>query len=131
MQQRSLSITRVLTVTHATTIAWGNIVGLVVTAPEDGVYDLHSNLSTAYGTNRGAYFRLAINGNPVGGTGTEVRHTDTSFAFYFDVHMDAYNVALKAGDVVSAQSLYVTATSDITYGATSKEPSITIIKRGL
>jgi hypothetical protein len=136
MQKRNLSIRVATTASYTATSAWADIApatgpALKITVPEDGDYDIKAMMTSNITTNtRTTYTRLAINLNPIGGTQTGAFHTSGGNS-YFPLTMAVDNIALKAGDIVSAQAIYGTGSGAIPYTSGTLEPSLTIIKRGL
>jgi hypothetical protein len=131
MQQRSLVATSKISAEYSIASGtWTNITGLVVTAPEDGVYDICYSL-VVYNDTAGdtSFIRIAINGNAISGTEVESKTTaDTSYIPFVGA-IDV--VALKASDVVSIQAREGATSVKVSYAAGLNEAFIRIIKRGV
>lgn len=130
MQQRSLSITSVQVTDYTTTNVWANVPEFVITVPEDGNYDIFAQcIAKNNAANEGTFIRLAINGNPIIGT-ISLSTTDAAAIQYDAMSCSKTDVGLKAGDVVSMQSIYNTSSS-IIFVSSHGAGSIQIIKRGV
>ena len=137
MQQRNLSITSTISVSYNTTNAWADVIpatgpSLVITAPEDGVYDIFS-MGSVYNNapNDSTNTRLAINGNPIDSTQQNGEIIGAGITALSQFTAISFNVLLKAGDDVSLQAKYGASATNVYYSAASSHPSITIIKRGV
>jgi len=132
MQTRSLSILSQQTISYTTTNAWENVPQFIITVPEEGDYDITAqcDIDCTVNVNRGAYIRLAVNGNPLPvimqaiGLLANVRP-------YTPINITQKNVALKAGDVVSMQAIYTTGATIVYQSSGVTAGAFQIIKRGL
>jgi hypothetical protein len=131
MQTRSLSITSVQTVDHAVANTWTAVPEFIITAPEDGNYDIKATCiewNTTAG--RSTRVRLAVNDNPIGGA-YACSGTNVTANIYNSLTVLAFDIPLKSSDVVSLQAIYVTGATTITGSTVGVYPSIQIIKRGV
>ena len=131
MQQRNLCLTSFMTASYTITNGWANITGLVITIPEDGIFDIKTTLTSQqnHSTDQ-SIFRLAINGNPIGNEKV-FAYTPASVS-YIPVTLSQDNIMLKTGDVVSVQTAYLSGTDGVVYYSNAESvASLKIIKRGL
>lgn len=131
MQTRSLSITSVQTVDHAITNTWTAVPEFIITAPEDGNYDVRV-MCVEWNTTAGrsTFIRLGINNNAVGGT-VIASGPNVTANVYNSLTIVVFGITLKAGDVVSLMAQYSGGVTTLTGTTGSTTPSIQIIKRGV
>lgn len=136
MQQRSLSIRVTQNTNYTTANTWANIANgavasFVITAPEDGNYDIFATVS-CYQDTAGdtTAVRLAVNGNWIEGCMVE-NYAGAGVVSVTPTTLLGVDISLKAGDIVSVQAEYVAGGATVVRTSATAQGVLKIIKRGL